>query len=305
MTVSYITYAKLAEDCQLLIKSLPRSAVLDLAGVLGIPRSGMLPATILANHLHLPVIDSYSFVRCGYQFSLTGSRVHNRPQGKTVLVVDDSIYAGSAMAHALSVLTENPPPINYVLAAIYRCPEKAATVDYYVRNVAKPRYFQWNLMQHPNMGQFMLDMDGVICYDPPIREEDSLDFVPVLAGAPPLHLPAYPAHSICTMRLERYRGLTEEWLARHGVQYGKLLMCDAPTVQERRSRVDYGRWKGTQYRDSIAELFVESDASQAIGIAYYSRKPVICLGNQEIYQPVAGRPQLGAVSRAALPAESL
>lgn len=297
MTVSYITYAKLAQDCQLLIKSLPRSVVLDLVGVLGIPRSGLLPATMIANHFHLPVIDSYSFVRFSYQFSLSGRRVHGQSQGRTVLVVDDSIYAGTSMNQALDVLLENSPgDIRYVSAAIYRCPEKKAEVDYHARDVAKPRYFQWNLMQHPDMGRFMLDMDGVICYDPPRREEDYEDFAPVLGGALPLHLPAYAAHSICTMRLDKYRSLTQDWLSKHNVRYGQLIMSEAATVQERRKNVDYGHWKGQRYKESDAQLFIESEPNQAIGIAYHSRKPVICLGNHEIYQPVAGRPQLDAVS---------
>lgn len=286
--VSYITYAQLAEDVKVLIRKLPRSLILDLAGIVGIPRSGMLPATMIANHLHLPLMDCYSFVRCGYQFTISGNRVVTVPQGRTVLVVDDTIYAGSTMLRAMSVLTENPPSgLKYEYAAVYRCPEKAIPIGYYARDVAKPRYFEWNLMQHPDMPTFMLDMDGVICYDPPpgmSESEYNGNFALVLKDADPLHLPAYPAHSICTMRLERYRALTENWLVQHKVQYGDLLMVDLPTAIDRKKQLDYGKCKGQKYLDSTAALFIESDSSQAISIAYHSSKPVICLSNHAIYQ---------------------
>lgn len=279
--LSYITYEQLANDVRLLIRQLPQSVVLDLIGVLGIPRSGMLPATMIAAHLHLPLTDCYSFIRFGCRFTTSGKRLKAPPQGRTILVVDDSIYHGNGMTDALSVIDEANSGYHFVSAAVYRCPERQPPVHFFARDITKPRYFEWNLMQHSDMPDFMLDLDGVICYDQTVSEDEN--FALILKDADPLHLPSYPAHSICTMRLERYRLITEKWLGKHRVQYGCLHMVNM-TLDERRKTLNYGEWKGQRYKDSEAKLFIESDSKQAPIINYVSKKPVICLTTGKVHQ---------------------
>ena len=64
----YITTAKLIQDCKNLL--LPQVAKLNLRGVVGIPRSGMLPASMIALWLNLPL---YSVNRSGQLNILSAS----------------------------------------------------------------------------------------------------------------------------------------------------------------------------------------------------------------------------------------
>lgn len=277
---SYITYAQLAKDVQELARKLPRSLIQNLAGVLGVPRSGMLPATMLANHFHLPLSDVNSFSGCG-RFGSGGARLGLvNPINSTILVVDDSIHTGLSMMQSLG-----QPNYGYkfVSCAVYRCPEKQAPVDYYARDVAKPRYFEWNLMQHPDMATFMLDLDGVLCYDPTVFDNDGPEYVKAIVEAQPFHLPKFPIHSICTMRIERHREVTEKWLADCGLNYERLIMVALATAAGRRQILDYGQWKGERYKFSDARLFIESSALQGEDIAKVSGKPVICLEDNRLY----------------------
>lgn len=286
MAVSYITYAQLAEDVREFIRKLPRALIDNLCGVVGVPRSGMLPATMIANNLHLPLADSWSFAHIN-RFPEAGHRLTiNQSNHHTILVVDDSIYAGTSINRALDRLKETYQNYNlkFVSAVLYRCPEKAAEVDYYLRDVPKPRYFEWNLLQHPDLPTFMLDLDGVLCYDPTVYDDDGPQYVNSLIHAEPLYLPKFLVHSICTMRLERHREVTERWLEDYNVRYGELIMVDLPTAQKRREQLNYAQWKGEKYKSSSAQLFIESAKEQAGGIQEYSGKPVICLENSKVYQ---------------------
>src|SRR4051812_30935758 len=49
----WISTARLARDATLLAGLLP----LDVAGIVGVPRSGLIPAAIVATYLHLPLYE--------------------------------------------------------------------------------------------------------------------------------------------------------------------------------------------------------------------------------------------------------
>lgn len=81
--------------------SLPRWAGVDV--VVGLPKSGMLPASYIATALNVPLLDIDAFV---YRASIGSGRRPLRGfedfprQGDRVLVVDDSISSGRALRAA-------------------------------------------------------------------------------------------------------------------------------------------------------------------------------------------------------------
>ncbi|GAL65896.1 biotin carboxylase [Jejuia pallidilutea] len=70
----------------------------DIDLVVGVPRSGMLPANLLALYLNLPYTDIHSFIK-GFVYK-AGARKQffEASEYKNILVVDDSIASGSALA---------------------------------------------------------------------------------------------------------------------------------------------------------------------------------------------------------------
>jgi uncharacterized HAD superfamily protein len=139
-------------------------------------------------------------------------------------------------------------------------------------------------MQHSELFDAMLDIDGVLCVDSPVFDNDGPEYVAAIENAVPLHLPRVPVGALISCRLERWREQTESWLKRHGVKYGRLILSSYPTAADRRRQCNYGRYKGEQYRDCGATLFIESSSDQAPEIARVSGKPVICLGDKGVHQ---------------------
>lgn len=150
-------------------------------------------------------------------------------------------------------------------------------VDYYVEVVPSPRYFQWNIMNHMILKKACFDIDGVLCVDPTVEEnDDGPRYRKFLLNAKPLFIPGAEIGALVTSRLEKYRAETEQWLARNGVKYGKLVMLDLPDMAARRKANCHARFKAEEYKKSEYVLFVESNPVQAAEINGITHKPVLC-----------------------------
>jgi hypothetical protein len=274
----------------------------DIDTVVGIPRSGLMAGSIAALMLNLPLadVDGYAAGRSfctGRTRPVRALRGGARPK---VLLVDDSVRTGDAMRAARAQLTEACPGIEIVTCAIYAAPEVAHTVDLPLELVATPRLFLWNAMHHPFISNACLDLDGVLCVDPTEADnDDGPCYEAFLAQVRPLHLPAQRIGTIVTSRLERYRPQTEEWLARHGVMYDKLVMLDLPDAATRQRLGCHASFKAEYYRASNAVLFIESDREQAADISLISGKPTLWLGGPVLFRPDRGpdKAMLASMSR--------
>ena len=101
----YITNAKMIEDCKNLL--LPQVHNLKLRGVLGVPRSGMLPASMIAMWLNLPLYyldenNNAKILSGATGFGGIRMKDFDNRQGR-ILVVDDTMYAGTAMKNIKSI----------------------------------------------------------------------------------------------------------------------------------------------------------------------------------------------------------
>lgn len=122
------------------------------------------------------------------------------------------------------------------------------------------------------------DIDGVLCRDPAVDEDDGGErYATFLRTAEPLLVPTAPVDRIVTSRLERDRAVTEAWLAAHGVRHRRLEMLDLPTHEARLRPWVAERHKATALAASRARLFVESDPKQAKRIAALTGRAVLCL----------------------------
>ena len=77
----------------------------DIDLVVGIPRSGMLPANLIALYLNKPYTDIDSFVDGRILESGYRKRFFSDCGTKKILVVDDSIGSGRAMKEAKAKLS--------------------------------------------------------------------------------------------------------------------------------------------------------------------------------------------------------
>lgn len=261
----WISTAKLATDSIRLAGMLPR----DITLVAGIPRSGMIPAAILAAHLHLPLAELSAE---GVRHLAGGSRTRmmaDATRGR-VLVVDDTAYGGTALRRARRTLAD----VDALYAAVYVRREVAGVADIYAEILPSPHLLEWNLM---NNGPFRggahnrlygagiaCDFDGILCHDL------------ASGGAPgsPYLLPRMLAcRLIVTGRHESSRTATEDWLRAWGVRWDRLEMLPDGTSGTAEA---IARHKSQHYAGSDCGFFLESDPGQAARIHEITHKPVIC-----------------------------
>lgn len=274
----------------------------DVDLVVGIPRSGMLVATIIALARNLPLADLDGFV-AGRQFAVGRTRRDGSEQAneiRHILIVDDSSRTGSAMREARATLATLANPPRFTTCVVYGVEQCDAGIDLTLATVAEPRVFEWNVFHHPIIERACVDIDGVLCLDPQAHENDDgpryLDF---LGNAQALHRPRREIGMLVTSRLEKYRRETEDWLHSNGFRYRKLEMLDLPDAETRRRHRVHAGFKAGVYSASDSPLFIESELPQAREIAYLSGKPVLSLEGPQMVYPGALSPQ--ALRRASRP----
>lgn len=261
-----------------IVANLHRLAALPIDVVVGIPRSGMIPASIIATLLQRPLADV-----AGYASGIVSARSGKPTKARgRVLLVDDTVNHGTAMARAVDAIGPRAKAIiRFAVFGPYR--DIPGAVDITCETVPGPRAFEWNMWKHARLGRWALDMDGVLCRDPTGHEnDDGARYLGFLAGAEPLMLPRRPVGHIVTCRLERYRAETQDWLARHGVEFAQLHMMPFATKAERMAHGGRGAWKAGIVRAVEAELFIESCPKQAGIIAREAGLPVWCTRTQSL-----------------------
>ncbi len=261
----------------------------DLNLVVGIPRSGLLAASLLALYLNLPLTDVSGL--CEGRVLATGHRFGREnsidfSKKNKILVLDDSVNSGMQMAEVKARVEAAKLPHQIYYAAVYASPEGHRYVDYWYEIVDNPRCFEWNVMHHDILTRSCVDIDGVLCPDPTSEENDDGErYKQFLVNAKPLVVPTKPIGWLVTCRLEKYRELTEEWLRRHGINYHQLVMMDFPDKESRIASGSHAKFKAEVYKLVSADLFIESSYDQARQIVQLSGKPVLCIETNQMMNP--------------------
>jgi len=264
----------------------------DIDLVVGVPRSGILAATLVSLAANIPMTDLDSFLAGKiYTSGVTKRRAaldRRANEMRRILVLDDSIHGGAAMSEARNRIAAAGIQGDFIFAAVFGLQPLHQETDIVLEVVPHPRMFQWNFMHHIFLEQSCVDIDGVLCLDPTEAEnDDGPAYEKFLAEARPLHGPTRKIGWLVTSRLEKYRELTEAWLDKHDIRYDHLIMLDLPSKAERQRLGVHGGFKADFYRKSDAILFIESEHEQALKIAKLSGKPVLCVETNMVSFPDA------------------
>ena len=203
--LNYRSVIDLNQALQDNLHRLPR----DIDLVVGMPRSGMLLASLIALHLQRPLTDLNGFLenrliasgpRLAPNRNLIDCRHARRP-----LIVDDSVSTGAQMATAKRRLERIGMQFDPLFMAAYASPQGRNAVDLSFEEIPHPRIFEWNLFHHDIIRKSCVDIDGVLCLDPTTEENDDGPlYEAFLRIAPVLRVPTRKIGWLVTSRLERY-----------------------------------------------------------------------------------------------------
>ncbi len=289
--MKYVSLADLSETIRKNLWKIPR----DIDFIIGVPRSGMIGASIISSYLNVPLIDINSFL-AGLE-PKGGLRLvyfyNTHKKSNKVLVLDDTVSSGRAMNETrerLSGITD----YNFIFSCVYLEGWGGNAVDLYLEDFRKYTenfttivLYEWNIFQHhpDTMKHCLYDIDGVFCPEPP-DERNEAEYLHYIENAPPLFIPRTPIGGIITYRLIKNKEITEKWLRRQGIMYKKLIMFEAYSWEKRNeSGISPERFKGEYYlKHDKYKLFIESSDYQARKIAQMTGKPVYSVETNKIYQ---------------------
>lgn len=269
--------------------------------IVGIPRSGMLPATMLATQLNLPMTDLDGLISgkvFGYGATKDAPDVDKAMAAeRTVLVIDDTVGSGRAFKKARAALEGVPG--NIVFCSVYSQVAKHPDVDVVLETNTLSPICQWNMMHHAVLKNACVDIDGVLCRNPEAHEDDGgKAYRTFLQTAEKLHATSGEIGWLVTSRRETYRAETEAWMRDNGVRYGKLIM-----TQTDEEKADSPAFKARIYVETGADLFIESEAYDAAEIQKIANRPVLCVATQSLIHdgsPIRMRSQSGSQGSAAM-----
>ncbi len=275
MNLSYRDYFDLSQTISSNISKIPQADI-----VVGVPKSGLIPGTMIATMRNLPFFDLDGFV-----FSFNARKGQRRQVGslitekQRVLIVDDSINTGNELRRTAERVSGLSEIAEFTFCGIYGNQKKPKNTPPHVvlEVVPQPRIFQWNYRNHIVAENACFDLDGVLCIDPTLEQNDDGPlYREFIRTAAPLYIPAKRISAIVTSRLERYRAETEDWLKENGVKYSELIMLDLPDAETRRKLGVHAAYKAEVYGKRSEILFIESNRDQAAEIARLTDKPVLC-----------------------------
>lgn len=284
--MNYKSYKDLSDDIR---NNLSKIHACNVDLVVGLPRSGLTPANMIALYLNLPCTDLYSFIKnerlkSGKTRKTKGELIYPH-DAKRVLLVDDSILSGNSLVSDLALIPYELQE-NVITCAIYSSIPNRTDVDLYLEVVSMPRVFEWNLFHHSITSKSCFDIDGVLCVDPTEDQNDDGDkYKDFILNAAPLFIPSNKVYALVTSRLEKYREETELWLNKYNIEYEHLIMLDVKSKEERQRLNIHGKHKAGFYKKSNTELFIESEYNQSVEIFKITNKPVFCVDENIMLVP--------------------
>ena len=289
--IKYITLSDLSETIRENIWKIPR----DIDFIIGVPRSGMIAASIISSYLNVPLIDVDGYVAGINPYGGSRLTYFNMLHKKTnkALVIDDTVWNGRSMGE-VKIKLSSVKDVQFTYACVYMEGPGSSAVDFFLEDVrmftngfSQLVLYEWNIFQHTETVTLrcLYDIDGVLCVEPP-DERNEKEYTEYITNPNPLFIPKSRIGGLITYRLESNRSVTEKWLNDNCVRYNELIMFNASTWEERqRSGISPEIHKANFYKShSNYSLFVESSDYQAKRIFEITGKPAFSVECNKIYQ---------------------
>ena len=248
----------------------------DFDVVIGIPRSGLFIANMIALKFGKPLSTPDNFIQGEIWHTSTGTIPKKIEK---VLLVEDAVRYGRVLTQALKQLKKFDANLTIKVASFIVRPEALGMIDYYLMPI-EPRVTnicEWTLLSCQTTGKLDVDMDGVLCKEcTPEIDADEVKYIDWLKSVEPHMIPNFQFEAIITSRLEKYRPQTEAWLKEHGVKYKSLMMMDLNDKSAKTFK-NVVAHKVRCIKQTKPYWFWESNIAQANAIHRKTGKPVLCV----------------------------
>lgn len=232
--------------------------------VVGIPRSGLIVSTLIAEYTNKPSTDIFSYLAGVGNYKLNSGSFApstNYEAVRTVLLVDDAMGVGLTMERAKSMILEKFPSVKIITCVAFVEDFSVEKVDVYF-SILKDQFLPWSVLKR-GISDACVDIDGFLTEDVPAdMDDDGVKYIQFLTTQRPKFIPDRKINTLVTGRLSKYRGITEEWLHKHNVSYGDLIMCPLGSKKERDTQ-DMGSFKAEVFKRLNLPLFIESNYREA------------------------------------------
>lgn len=271
----FISYKQLAEDVKSFAVQLG-----EIGFVIGIPRSGLIPAAMLALFKNAKLGTIYD----NTAIFISGGDRDTKTKTRRLLFLDDSVDSGTTM-NKIAETVSTLKTIGYEVerACMYVSEEGKSFVNHYFKVLEGQRVFEWNLFHHKILENSCVDIDGVICReiqgDEIDDEGDKFKYRRFIRTAERIIRPRYTIHSLVSARTEEWRTDTSIWLVNNGIGFENLIL---PT-ERYHSDEEKAKFKADYYEKSGTELFIESSDDIARMINEFTGRPVIATDTMKLY----------------------
>lgn len=280
-------YIRLQDFCNTIRKNIHKLPH-DVDAVIGVPRSGMIAASIVSEYLNIPLGDVNTLVFSG------GDRMKlfEAKPIKKVLVIDDTTFSGKSMRETKEKL-KSKDGYEFIYCVVYLEGDKGEKeIDFYLEDMRHEDkgwdnicLYEWNLFNHyPHvMAKLMWDLDGVFCVNP-TQDSNEEEYIEFIKNATPLFTPKVKINKIVTYRCVKYYEQTKDWLNKNGIHFNFIAMVNAQNYIERNQVApSSAQFKAEIYKNDDAQLFIESEENQAKEIAELSGKPCLCVSTNTLF----------------------
>lgn len=254
----------------------------DLDLVVGIPRSGLLVANLLALYRNVAMTDVDGLL-AGRLLS-AGKRTGARPdilsdeRRLRILVADDSLWSGGQLGQVRARIAAANLPHEVMYGAVYVVPESTALVDTYHSKVPVPRVFEWNILHHPDaLALSCVSFEALLGSPAPGQAAAAAEG----SFPPPRLRPTHKIGCVVATQPPQVEARIAEWLGRHCVEYDDLVLVP-PTATSSDAVV---REKAAIYRSRRAWLFLEATHEAAARLALAAHRPVFALDTWDMLYP--------------------
>jgi hypoxanthine phosphoribosyltransferase len=244
--------------------------------IIGVARSGLIPAAQLACLLHLPImsVSVSDAVPLRLGTGVRGTDL-NRGEFKRALLVDDSCVSGNTLANVKNKLAKHLPGVEIATMAVYCDGPALAKIDYPLIHAPMPHFFEWNWSNSFLVNKMAVDLDGLLCPDPPEKVvANPQEYIEWMKNVKPnqFRFNRRPIPAIITMRPEETRSITVEWLQRHRIYYDELYCWPGGVIDLRRLNQNEAiNWKSQILRELKErrgiKIYVDSHRKLAADIA--------------------------------------